>query len=630
MEVGQCSGSSKLKQVVLDLNDETEVCGGALVGRIITSKKLNIPAVISMIKKGWQMDEGVEIHELDREKLIFRFRFRDASDYARILKGRPWSVQGFLLNLQVWESCMVLQDVSFEETPFWVQFHGLPVEAFSCANARILGETVGKMVMYERPKLHGRLHRSIVRVRSLVNMHTPLVSGFWIPRRGLEPAWISVKYERLSSFCYYCGQLDHDGRRCSREDSEKEFGSWMGTGSLKTNEDALVLCDDGWCEVPFFKKTADALWKLDASEKNSGGWFSTPVARDKGGMTKHPRTSIPTVNSDLGRTDGMTKKQPSPKATAEIVTGAADGDVYEVGGPYEEDGIQAILGEELTIRPSVLGLITDKDGNTQEDIGFYGKKELQDGLGVACDDGPSTLGLKQSTGMDLMDSNFSLKPNFVVQEMEDSNNPTKWIYKSISPTLESAIKRIDSSAGKNPSKSHDHANLLMQSESQNNKMGSGCREPCVDKVPYMVEFPEDEPSNQMMIPFMGLSSVAAITRGMEGINLKRPREDDNGVEMKTKCRKLCLESEKVTEKRESKVVIFPKRKNRNFRSVKRFLRGSAINCDRGAPDSLTDQASIDSNFPMSGRNEENCSEVTHDQSATLNAGGWVGPTTGSP
>lgn len=150
MEVGQSSHPVKSKQLVLNLGKQSKSGGGTLVGKIITRKNLNIPTVTSMIKKGWQLDAEVEVHEFDRSQLIFLFRFGTQEAYEHILKGRPWSIQGFLINLQVWNELMVLKDVNFDLAPFWVQFHGLPLEGFNNSNAGILGDAVGETVMFEK------------------------------------------------------------------------------------------------------------------------------------------------------------------------------------------------------------------------------------------------------------------------------------------------------------------------------------------------------------------------------------------------------------------------------------------------------------------------------------------------
>ncbi|XP_054813223.1 uncharacterized protein LOC129313811 [Prosopis cineraria] len=204
MEKEECSkGWEKAKEVVLDLKENTTGERGALVSKLLTGKNLKKGVVTSMIKKGWNMEEGVTIHDTD--KLAFSFRFDRAGDYTRILKGRPWSIQGQLLSLQPWEDFMVFKEVDFDWSPFWVQFHGLPLEAMTQNNAINLTQAVGEAVMIEHPMVHNQLSRTFIRTKVLINTRKPLISGFWTPRPGKDPVWVGVKYERLQSFCYHCG-----------------------------------------------------------------------------------------------------------------------------------------------------------------------------------------------------------------------------------------------------------------------------------------------------------------------------------------------------------------------------------------------------------------------------------------
>lgn len=234
MDSGSGSSSGKVKQLTLCLGKKSKAQGGTLVGKIVTNKNLNIRTVLSMIKKGRQLDDEVEILELDRSQLIFMFRFETKDAYARILKGRPWSIQGFLLNVQVWNDLMVLKDVNFDVVPFWVQFHGLPVEAFDGANAVTLGDAIGETVMFEDPLVGGKMGRGFLRVHTLMRLDQPLPTGFWVPREQLDPAWVAIKYERLQVFCYKCGRIGHNGNDCrdtdlprNDEDAKQEFGKWM-------------------------------------------------------------------------------------------------------------------------------------------------------------------------------------------------------------------------------------------------------------------------------------------------------------------------------------------------------------------------------------------------------------------
>ncbi|KAI9125932.1 hypothetical protein K1719_003350 [Acacia pycnantha] len=100
------SGTRRPKEVHLNLCTSINGRKGcALVGRLETDKNLNRGIVISMIKKGWGIDKGMEIHEMP-DKNAFLFRFTRQEDYHRVLKGRPWSIQNAMLNLQPWDDYM--------------------------------------------------------------------------------------------------------------------------------------------------------------------------------------------------------------------------------------------------------------------------------------------------------------------------------------------------------------------------------------------------------------------------------------------------------------------------------------------------------------------------------------------
>ena len=72
MEGVQSSRDRKLKKVFLNLENPSNKKGFNLVGKLLTGKNLNKNIVISMIRKGWQMEqESLEIHELDPVRPIF-------------------------------------------------------------------------------------------------------------------------------------------------------------------------------------------------------------------------------------------------------------------------------------------------------------------------------------------------------------------------------------------------------------------------------------------------------------------------------------------------------------------------------------------------------------------------------
>lgn len=70
-----------------------------------------------------------------------------------------------------------------------------------------------------------------MRYRIEIDVHKPLLTGFFLERIGRPPTWISLKYERLPNICFKCGVFSHDTRSCNINQSttktNTEFGSWL-------------------------------------------------------------------------------------------------------------------------------------------------------------------------------------------------------------------------------------------------------------------------------------------------------------------------------------------------------------------------------------------------------------------
>ncbi|KAI9091590.1 hypothetical protein K1719_028033 [Acacia pycnantha] len=145
----------------------------------------------------------MEIHDMP-EKYTYLFHFVKKDDYNRVLKGRPWAIQGALLNLQHWDDFMILREVSFSWCAFWVQFHDLPHVAFGSENVVKLGNAVEQTMLYESPRLQDRLSRTI----------------------GHD-----------SHNCKFQADLNED------ETEDTRPGNELGTAHVKTIEDALVIHD---------------------------------------------------------------------------------------------------------------------------------------------------------------------------------------------------------------------------------------------------------------------------------------------------------------------------------------------------------------------------------------------------
>lgn len=52
--------------------------------------------------------------------------------------------------------------------------------------------------------------------------------------------WVSIKYEQLQNFCYWCGRASHSDRDCEKwlgskgrlRKEEQEYGEWLWADSV--------------------------------------------------------------------------------------------------------------------------------------------------------------------------------------------------------------------------------------------------------------------------------------------------------------------------------------------------------------------------------------------------------------
>lgn len=83
-----------------------------------------------------------------------------------------------------------------------------------------------------------------VRIKVLIDLKKPLKRGTRIRIDTSEPCWIPTTYERLPSFCYWCGKSGHSFKDCDdyheRDDQgddagdrELPYGDWMKASPMK-------------------------------------------------------------------------------------------------------------------------------------------------------------------------------------------------------------------------------------------------------------------------------------------------------------------------------------------------------------------------------------------------------------
>lgn len=218
----------------LPLNDEqtTTLTALTLVGRLLTTKRINFKVITAVLHGAWNLGSNVTIKSLDATTISCTFN--KIHDRDKVLNMGPWAIKGALLNILPWPPSLPLSELDFSKCYFWVQIHNLPSNRQNAANATKIGSTIGSVCRLDESTPFTQA-KKFIRVQILVDTSKPLKTGCFMNREDDTPLWLALKYKRLSDFCYLCGCIDHtdsaytlkSGADDGCDDPRTQYGPWL-------------------------------------------------------------------------------------------------------------------------------------------------------------------------------------------------------------------------------------------------------------------------------------------------------------------------------------------------------------------------------------------------------------------
>lgn len=172
----------------------------------------------------------MEIHDVGGGRYLFIFYH--VMDLKKVVEGGLWSFEHANL---VFSQLGETEDphlVALTDIEIWVQVYDIPQGCLSQNILKSVGASIGKYVKSDPTNFNGAW-KPYVRVRVAMNVDKPLKRRMKIKRKGDVWSWINFKYERLSTFCFVCGKLEHAERDCNvvYDNPEKTivraYGPWL-------------------------------------------------------------------------------------------------------------------------------------------------------------------------------------------------------------------------------------------------------------------------------------------------------------------------------------------------------------------------------------------------------------------
>ncbi|KAL4326392.1 hypothetical protein GQ457_11G026570 [Hibiscus cannabinus] len=123
-----------------------------------------------------------------------------------------------------------IHDYSFLHMCIWVRIHNIPLSLMTAALARVLGASIGKVIMTDTRLDDGNMGE-FMRVHVLIDTSKPLRRCVVLSRPDAKASMCPLQYERLPLFCHGCGLISHPVLACPTtpkvEGQKFQYGAWL-------------------------------------------------------------------------------------------------------------------------------------------------------------------------------------------------------------------------------------------------------------------------------------------------------------------------------------------------------------------------------------------------------------------
>ena len=228
-----------------------------LVGKFLTKRVLNVEAVACTFKPLWKPVGELKIRDIGDDILLFEFE--DALDQERVLEYESWSYDKSLVVFKKAIDIESIQHLDFDQVTFWVQIHNIPEKNLNHETGEAIGKTIGDVLQVADAK-DDETSGEFLRIRVAIDITKPLLRCCKLWSEGKHIGWVSIRYERLPNFCYWCGQVLHGERDCPM---------WLrGKGTLKKDDQQY----GEWMRAEQFRQTRKSVAVVSGSARNQTPW----------------------------------------------------------------------------------------------------------------------------------------------------------------------------------------------------------------------------------------------------------------------------------------------------------------------------------------------------------------------
>jgi hypothetical protein len=201
------------------------------VGKILADRVIPKDSYKGPLSRVWREEGNISFTSLGEN--LFIVEFDNEWDKARVLEGRPWLFDGFLVSIVDFDGTTPLSKMNFDKAAFWIRMYNLPLACMGKEIGHKIGSLVGHVEEVDVSEGEAGWGE-FLRVRVMVDVSKPLARGQMLHLKE-QSLWIAFKYEQLPRFCFHCGVIRHGKGGCSSvqnrtnpgNETDYPYGQWL-------------------------------------------------------------------------------------------------------------------------------------------------------------------------------------------------------------------------------------------------------------------------------------------------------------------------------------------------------------------------------------------------------------------
>ncbi|KAL4352737.1 hypothetical protein GQ457_06G015190 [Hibiscus cannabinus] len=200
----------------------------SLVGKVVSPPTVDGSRLIRQFRSIWKDDKVLNISEINLN--FFLISFASPTNRTNVLKRGPWDFQKYWFALEQADPNRTIHDYSFMHMCIWVRMHNIPLSLMTTALARVLGASIGKVIMTDTRLEDGNMGK-FMRVHVMIDTSKPLRRCVVLSRPDAKASMCPLQYERLPLFCHGCDLIGHSVLACLTtpkvEGQKFQYGAWL-------------------------------------------------------------------------------------------------------------------------------------------------------------------------------------------------------------------------------------------------------------------------------------------------------------------------------------------------------------------------------------------------------------------